>query len=539
MRKLGQTIVLFLVITAPVAACRKSNKGSAVKTLTAQELESCKFEGRRYLVIVAPDFVGDVNAIQKLLVRSHSEAQLFQKSAIRANPELAKNPECLKYYESEASKYEEFALIQGPNATFANMKDKLAALKKRINNEYRAPLKRDGKEQGAVQVVITFTGHGSNNDVAYPDGSLIFAGVGASGSKVAVPGAVPSGKAAPAAIEAVRMRDVMLTIYDNLFSKCGIDCENPDERIADEVITFVDSCYSGIFGESAKQILSEKAYDLDIKANATSKATRFLSLSAADRGQVATGGLTPTGQGTLYQMLGEVIEYFAADLEPAGDGDGKITLAEFWKYIEQTSYMRFAPGATAAWEKLASIGICESVDGRKSFAATMLAGKTFLDKAFADPVNGLFDDTNGAGNGGAVGFTVQRPTMYSNMSQELLAASILAVRDPGAPANAQAQQVIKGLTDKTAKDEQIAKLKASVQLVQVIANHFAGKPSVEGKIPAKDLIFPPGDPSIQALFEKIDQACPPGAGAPIPGGSPGGTGAPGTPVPAEIPPSGP
>ena len=94
-----RSILLFISFSLflMLEACIRNSQGSSeLKSLTSEELESCKFKGKRYFVFVSPYFENDVPAMQDIFVKFHSDNQFMKASYIQNK--LKDHPECKSYW---------------------------------------------------------------------------------------------------------------------------------------------------------------------------------------------------------------------------------------------------------------------------------------------------------------------------------------------------------------------------------------------------------------------------------------------------------
>src|SRR5437870_645022 len=77
-----QSFIIAYVITCLAASSCRKNEDSKLGSLTSSELESCKFDGLRLMVLVAPFFPQDVYKLRDHFVKFHSQTQLMSRSYI-------------------------------------------------------------------------------------------------------------------------------------------------------------------------------------------------------------------------------------------------------------------------------------------------------------------------------------------------------------------------------------------------------------------------------------------------------------------------
>lgn len=410
-KKISLMMTLLSIFLFSCINTNKENQGSKINSLTEEELESCVFKGKRYFVMVSPFFEADVPAMQDLFVKFHSDNQFMKASYIQEH--LKGNPNCQNYYESHASRYEEFVVIQGSNATYTEYAKRLVNLRNAIINGY---IKQTAPEdRGPVQIILSFNSHGNVKIPTIPDGSVLFNDT------------------------EVNSQVVAQSIYENLLTKCNImdqNCETPNEQIADEIIITMDTCFAGNFSEQFGNLLENKGYPSNID-DSRSKATKTMIITSSNTNQIAAGTLEGSGGygrssqvGTIAHTLSEIFNYHNADHPSVGNNDGKVTMNEVFNYFTETSFNRFAGRAISAIKQQAQNGICAfdrpSMMGHKALYNN---NRSFFQRFYENPLEEIYNNNNGmeAYSRDVMVFTIQRPTIYSNMSSKLLEETVLSI----------------------------------------------------------------------------------------------------------------
>ena len=97
-----------------VSSCVKKSAGSAPASLTQEEMAACKYNGQRFLLIVAPEpaFQGDISLIQDNYVKymPHPLINLAYINKLVQN-DPGKQALCAQYYAMDQSKYDIFGVL--------------------------------------------------------------------------------------------------------------------------------------------------------------------------------------------------------------------------------------------------------------------------------------------------------------------------------------------------------------------------------------------------------------------------------------------
>lgn len=443
-----------------VSSCRSTDIGSQVQSLSHKELESCEFNGKRFMLMLAPGFAdADVVPLKELFVKFISKNQLarlsyFQQSAAGDGH---KAEQCERYFLEQVSQYQLFDSLTQKLATVQLFKDRLANIRQQILNQRMIDPNRE------IQILVTHSGHGDNLQLQYPDGVVIFAD-----------GSLPFG-------------DYGRLIYENLMTKCGLsNCSKPRERLADEVIIFMDTCYSGNFNDKMRTYLSGQAYPLDLDYPTDSKATRLFSVTSSDLNHTSAGNLAGTKSGTITHFLTEIFNYWNGDRLTAniGNGDGKISLGEIERYFNETWFMRFSQKTVDSLRGLNSSLICHPFD-REIRLGEMRTSSQFVKDLYDNPMKALSSDTHKYGRSDkfATGLTLQNPTIFSNLSKASRENIFMAVRGPGDPLSEQGNHQLSMLTDKNAILARTNEIKALVEVLKALETYFKIPGNIEKETP--------------------------------------------------------